>query len=320
MNNPQKILLSIIVPVYNEESVLNEFHDRLLKAIESHVSDFEILYVNDGSTDNSLNELTALEKNDFRIHILDLSRNFGKEAAMTAGLDYSKGDIVVVIDADLQDPPELIPAMIEQWRQGSDVVYAKRTKRHGEGPMKRLTAYLFYKIINRLSSCNIPEQVGDFRLLSRQAVDALKQLRERKRFMKGLFTWIGYTQSAIEYHRDPRFSGKSKWNYWQLCNFALDGITSFSQTPLRLAAYTGVFTAISAFLFAFFIILKTLIYGDPVPGYPSLIVIILFFSGIQLLAIGVLGEYLGHMFIETKQRPLYLLKQRISAEKNVRIK
>jgi len=249
---------------------------------------------------------------DLRIKIIDLSRNFGKEVAMTAGLDEAKGDAVIVIDADLQDPPELITEMVKKWREGFDVVYAKRIERKGESFIKKATAHLFYKLINKISDYDIPENVGDFRLMSRQAVDALNQVRERKRFMKGLFAWIGFPQTAIEYSRDPRFAGETNWNYKKLFKFAIEGISSFTQEPLRLATYAGFMTAFGAFVLGLYFIIKTLLFGEAIQGFPTLITVILFFSGVQLLSIGILGEYIGHMFIESKQRPLYFIKKTYS--------
>jgi glycosyltransferase involved in cell wall biosynthesis len=268
-------------------------------------ADCEIVYVNDGSQDGTL--LTVTGFGDPRVAVIDLSRNFGKEVAMTAGLDHSCGDAVIVIDADLQDPPELIPELIAKWQDGFDVVYARRTVRDGESFLKKTTAGLFYRAIQFLSRIKIPQDTGDFRLLSRRAVDALKQLREQHRFMKGLFTWIGYPQIAVYYRRDRRFAGRTKWSYWRLWNFALEGITSFSIGPLKIATYMGLLTAFGAFSYAAFVIYKTVAYGEPVRGYPSLMVVVLFLGGVQLISLGIIGEYLGRMFDETKRRPLYLI-------------
>ncbi len=304
----KEILLSIIVPAFNEEEVLPEFYRRVSAMAEGIDAAAELIFINDGSTDQTLSLLQELKAGDPRVAILDLSRNFGKEIAMTAGLDHAHGDAVVVIDADLQDPPELIPEMLRQWQEGYDVVYAKRTSRAGESAMKKFTAHIFYRLIRRMSRVDIPPDTGDFRLLSRRAVDALVGLREQHRFMKGLFAWVGYPQKAILYERDARFDGETKWNFTGLWNFAIEGITSFSILPLKMASYVGVFTALSAFVYGIFIIFQTLFYGNPVAGYPSLLVAVLFLGGIQLIALGVIGEYLGRMFDETKGRPLYLLK------------
>lgn len=305
MLNKNKLILSVVVPAYNEQEVLPEFHRRLSEALAKLSFSSEILYINDGSSDQTLKVIKDLH--DPRIAIIDLSRNFGKEIALTAGLDHANGEAVVVIDADLQDPPELIPEMIEKWREGYDVVYARRTGRDGESYLKKTSAKLFYRFIQGVSRVKIPEDTGDFRLLSRRAVESLKQLRETHRFMKGLFAWIGYPQVAVSYHRDPRFAGQTKWNYWQLWNFALEGITSFTINPLKIATYLGLMTSIGSFSYALLIIYKTLAYGEPVQGYPSLMVVILFLGGVQLMSLGVIGEYLGRMFNETKQRPLYFV-------------
>jgi glycosyltransferase involved in cell wall biosynthesis len=299
--------LSVVVPAYNEAEGLSEFHRRLSAVLDGLSVDWEVLYVNDGSSDGTLSVISGF--NDPRVAIIDLSRNFGKEIAMTAGLDHARGDAVVVIDADLQDPPELIPELVRKWREGFDVVYARRTARDGETLMKKATAKLFYRSIQFLSRVKIPADTGDFRLLSRRAVEALKQLREQHRFMKGLFAWIGYPQVAVYYHRDPRFAGRSKWNYWHLWNFALEGITSFSIGPLKMATYVGLLTAFASFIAAGVITYKTIAYGDPVRGYPSLMVVMLFLGGMQLMSLGMIGEYLGRMFNETKRRPLYLVNR-----------
>jgi glycosyltransferase involved in cell wall biosynthesis len=299
--------MSVVVPVYNEEDVLPDFHQRIVAVLDTQPMTAEIIYVNDGSSDGSLSLIEGFCKADPRIALLDLSRNFGKEIAMTAGLDHAQGDAVVVIDADLQDPPELIPQMLAKWQEGYDVVYATRTSRKGESFLKKLTAHAFYRLMRSTGTVRIPADTGDFRLLSRRAVNALMGLRERHRFMKGLFTWIGYRQTGIPYERDPRHAGQTKWHYWKLWNFALEGITSFSIAPLIIATYIGFITAISAFIYGLVIIYRTLVYGDPVAGYPSLMVAILFLGGIQLMSIGVIGEYLGRMFDESKQRPLYLV-------------
>jgi len=303
------MLLSIIVPTYNEEEVLPDFHSRLSRVLDKLDCDTKIIYVNDGSTDRTIGVINNLRRGDTRIAIVDLSRNFGKEIAMTAGFDYADGDAVVVIDADLQDPPELIPEFVKHYREGFDVVYAQRVSRSGERALKKATAFLFYRLIQGATHIKIPVDTGDFRLLSRRAMDAIKKLREQHRFMKGLYAWIGFPQKAVPYRRDPRQAGRSKWNYWRLWNFALEGFTSFTIAPLKVATYLGITTAFAAFVYAVWVIYKTLAHGDPVAGYPSLMVVILFLGGIQLMTIGVLGEYLGRMFDETKQRPLYFVKE-----------
>lgn len=306
-------LLSIIVPAYNEEEVLHEFHRRTAAVAEQLLADenveTEILYVNDGSKDNTYSIMQQLCAEDERVSAINLSRNFGKEPAMTAGFDHAKGDIVVIIDADLQDQPELIVDMVKHWREGYDVVYAQRAERDGETLVKKVTASWFYRIIQRISRVEIPKDTGDFRLMSRRAVDALNELREQHRFMKGLFAYVGYPQKALVYHRDARVAGETKFNYWKLWNFALEGITSFTSAPLKLASYLGGGIAFFAFLYALFVVAKTIVWGEPVQGYPSLMVAILFIGGVQLLFIGILGEYLGRVYNESKQRPLYYIEQ-----------
>jgi polyisoprenyl-phosphate glycosyltransferase len=303
------MLLSIVVPAYNEEDVLPEFHLRLSAVLEQLDCQSRILYVNDGSGDSTAAIIKGLLTADDRVALIDLSRNFGKEIAMTAGFDHAEGDAVVVIDADLQDPPELIPELVKHFREGYDVVYAQRMSRAGERALKKSSAFLFYRLIQASTRVHIPADTGDFRLLSRRALDALNKLREQHRFMKGLYAWIGFPQKAVPYHRDPRKAGQTKWNYWKLWNFALEGFTSFTIGPLKVATYLGITTAFAAFVYALWVIYKTLAHGDPVAGYPSLMVVILFLGGIQLMTIGVLGEYLGRMFDETKQRPLYFVKE-----------
>ena len=298
-------LLSIVCPAYNEESNLRGFAIAIEAAMRVFGQNYEIVFVNDGSSDGTLDLMRRLREKDARIAIVDLSRNFGKEIATTAGLDQAKGDAVVVIDADLQDPPEIIGAMIEGWREGYDVVYARRRERRGDGPVKRLTAALFYKLIHGLGDVAIPENVGDFRLMSRKAVNAVCALREHHRFMKGIFAWVGFPSKEVVYDRAPRASGESKWNYGRLWNLSIEGITSSTLAPLKMSTYVGFATAFAAFLAGAFFIVKTLFFGDPVPGFPTLIVVVLFLGGIQLTAIGVIGEYLGRVFNETKARPLY---------------
>ncbi|SNB48124.1 glycosyltransferase family 2 protein [Geobacter sp. DSM 9736] len=308
MNTCRQPIISVVVPCYNEDHVVDEFHRRTAPILAGVTEDFEIIFVNDGSTDGTVEKVRSLHEADPRVKLIDLSRNFGKEIAMTAGIDFAGGEAVVVMDADLQDPPELIPEMVRRWREGADVVYATRTMREGEGFIKKVTAKAFYRLIGRITRISIPEDTGDFRLMNRRSVDALKRLRERHRFMKGLFSWVGFRQVSIRYRREPRFAGTTKWNYWKLWNFAIEGITSFSIGPLQFATYFGVVTAIFAFLYAFFLVVRTLILGIDVPGYASIMVTILFFSGVQLITLGIMGEYIGRMFNETKNRPLYLVQ------------
>ena len=301
-------LVSVVVPVRNEEEVLPEFHERLARVLDSLGSKAEVCYVNDGSRDGTLTVLRHLRSLDTRVGIIDLSRNFGKEIALTAGLDHARGEAVVVIDADLQDPPELIPELLARLAEGFDVAYGQRIAREGETILKRATAHIFYRAASTLGDVELPRDVGDFRALNRRAVDAIRLLRERHRFMKGLFTWIGFNQVAVPYRRAPRRAGQTKWSYWRLWNFALEGITSFSTVPLRLATYLGLMTAALAFLFAAVIVVQKVLYNNPVPGYPSLIVVISFLGGVQLAALGIIGEYLGRLFNEAKARPLYLVR------------
>jgi len=301
-------LLSVIVPVFNEEAVLMAFHQRLGAVLDGLNLAAEVIYVNDGSTDDSLSCLLALRLSDTRVGITNLSRNFGKEIAMSAGLDAASGDAVVIIDADLQDPPELIPRFVDEWRAGFDVVYGTRTSRAGESALKKITARLFYRLSRRISGVKMPVDTGDFRLLSRRAVRSLRKLREQHRFMKGLFTWIGFNTTSVRYRRDPRHGGYTKFNFWKLWNFALEGITSFTTAPLKIASYLGLLVAASAFLYGAVVLVRTMVYGNAVPGYPSLLIVTLFLGGVQLVALGVIGEYLGRMFDETKHRPLYLVQ------------
>ena len=271
--------------------------------------DVEIVYVNDGSTDASMDSLVAIHQSGAPVTIVDLSRNFGKEVATSAGLDHARGDAVIIIDADLQDPPELFPEMVRAWRAGSDVVRMRRASRASESWFKKATARWFYRMIGRVSEIEIPPDVGDFRLMSRRAVDALLRFPERTRFMKGLYAWIGFPVAEIVYDRDGRFAGESKWNYWRLWNLALEGITSFSVGPLKIASYVGFLTAVGAFAYGAFVVGKTLLFGDPVRGYPTLLVVVLSLGGLQLMALGIIGEYLARIFIDVKARPLYLVQR-----------
>ncbi len=305
--SPAVPVLSVVVPAYNEQEVLPEFHRRTVAALDALDVTYEIIYVNDGSRDSTMEVLRGLHAADPRAVVVSLSRNFGKEAAMTAGFEHARGQAVVIIDSDLQDPPELIGKLMEGWREGYDMVYARRRRRDGESFIKKLTAKSFYRVIRSVSRVQIPTDTGDFRLLSRRAVDALLKLREEHRFMKGLFSWIGFKQKAVEYDRDARFAGVTKWNYWKLWNYAIEGITSFTIAPLKVATYLGFFVALFSFLYAAFVIYKTIAYGESVAGYPSLMVVILFLGGVQLLFIGVLGEYVGRTFNEVKGRPLYFV-------------
>jgi glycosyltransferase involved in cell wall biosynthesis len=300
--------LSVVVPAFNEAAGLERFHQRLVRALTG-LGSWEVVYVNDGSTDTTLEVIEALHCSDDRVAVVSLTRNFGKETAVTAGLDHTVGDAVVVIDADLQDPPEVIPELVALWRAGFDMVYAKRRSRAGESLLKRGTATLFYRLMHHMGDLKIPQDTGDFRLMSRRVVEAVCQLREQHRFMKGLFAWVGYPTTFVLYDRESRCSGVSKWSYWKLWNLAIEGVTSFTVLPLKLATYVGLGVAMMSVVYAGVVIVKKLIIGNPVAGYPSLMTIVLFLGGVQLMFLGVIGEYIGRVFNETKQRPLYLVER-----------
>ena len=299
--------LSIVVPCYNEEDALAHFFATMRAELDALGESWEIVCVNDGSRDGTLPRLVAEARSDSRVRVVDLSRNFGKEAALTAGLDLARGQAVVPIDVDLQDPPALIGDMLAKWREGYDMVYATRVERESDTVVKRMTASLFYTFYNRLTTVAIPPNAGDFRLMDRRVVDALRQLPERNRFMKGLFSWPGFKQAEITYTRQQRQHGTTKFNYWKLWNFAIDGLTAFSTVPLRIWTYLGGGIAMLAFVYAAFLIVRTLLYGIDVPGYASLMVVILFLGGVQLISLGIIGEYLGRTYDEVKQRPIYLI-------------
>lgn len=302
------IFLTVIIPVYNEHEVLKKFHSRLNSTLISIHKPIEILYVDDGSQDASCEIIMQLKNHDSRISYLALSRNFGKEIALTAGLNHAQGEFVIIMDADLQHPPELIPQFIQVAQQGYDIVYARPMNRQVESWIKRNLTHIFYKTINSVANVYIPSHASDFRLLSRRVIEAIKNINEHHRFMKGLFAWVGYPQKSIDYKMDARFTGKTKWSYFKLWNFAIEGITSFTIMPLKLASYLGLITAFIAFFYAIIIISKTVLFGDSAKGYPSLMVVILFLGSIQLFSLGILGEYLGRTFNETKNRPLYFIK------------
>ena len=304
-----KKLISIICPCYNESKTVGLFIDSINKTMKNADADYEIIFINDGSTDDTLNCLTQLKQLHPTIRIIDLSRNFGKEVALTAGLDHAKGDALIPIDVDLQDPPELILEMLNKWQEGYDVVLAKRVDRSADSIAKRKTADWFYQLHNKISHIKIPQNVGDFRLIDRKVADALKQLPERQRFMKGLFAWVGFNTTEIEYTRPERIAGDTKFNTLKLLNLAVEGITSFSNAPLRIWSFLGILLSSFSFLYGLFIILRTLFFGIDTPGYASLLTVILFFSGIQMLGLGVLGEYIGKIHTETKLRPLYIIKE-----------
>jgi glycosyltransferase involved in cell wall biosynthesis len=315
MHSTKNIDISIVVPIYNEEPNIDYLFKRLTSVIDPLNLKYEIICVNDGSTDNTFQCLVACHQHNSLIKIVNLSRNFGKEIALSAGIDHASGAAVIPIDADLQDPPELIEQLIVKWQEGYDVVYAVRKSRQGETWLKRFTANSFYKVISQMSAVPIPKNTGDFRLLDRKVVDALKMLPERRRFMKGLFAWVGFKQTAIEYDRKPRYKGITKWNYWKLWNFALEGITSFSFLPLKVWSYMGLLISLLSFTYATFLVIRTLILGIDVPGYASLMVAVLFLGGIQMLTLGFIGEYIGRIYEEVKQRPLYLVRESYGFDK-----
>ncbi len=300
--------ISIVVPCYNEENVIEIFLQHIEPILDSLDKSYEIIFINDGSTDNTFNVMLNAKKKHKNIRIINLSRNFGKEAALTAGLENTRGKAIIPIDVDLQDPPELILQFIEKWEEGYDVVLAKRANRSSDSFAKKLGADLFYNIHNKISDISMPNNVGDYRLMSKRVIEALKQLPENQRFMKGLFAWTGYKTVIIEYKREARIAGDSSFNGWKLWNFALDGITSFSTVPLRIWLYLGVIISFLAFLYGSIIIVKTLIFGIDLPGYASLLTIVLFLGGVQLMGIGILGEYIGRIYKEAKRRPSYLIE------------
>lgn len=301
--------LSVVVPFHNEADVIPTLLNRLMLVCRKLEMTTELLFVDDGSRDNSIALLLQARRRYPDIRVLQLSRNFGKEAAVTAGLANAKGDAVILMDADLQDPPELIPEMVAQWRKGTDVVLMKRRSRAGESWLKRVTASLFYRLINRISDAPIPVDTGDFRLMSRRTVDALNRLPERNRYLKGMFAWVGMPTVTLEFDRDPRAAGQTKWNYLKLLHLAMEGITSFSTRPLRIALILGLLAAGAGGLFGTWEVLKALVLGVSTPGYASMIAMITFLSGVQLLCVGLLGEYVGRIYMETKQRPVFILAE-----------
>lgn len=311
-----KSLLSIIVPMYNEEEVIDTFFNVMEQTLASIDMNYEIICVDDGSKDKTLQLLKEQHIKNPNIKVIALSRNFGKEAAMTAAIDFCSGDAVIPMDADLQDPPEIIGDMIREWRKGYDVVYAKRVSRDSDTLVKRNTAGLFYKFFNKISDIKIPENVGDYRLMDKKVVDAIKQLPEKDRFMKGLFCWPGFKSTTVEFSRQNRSQGTTKFNYWKLWNFALSGITSFSTAPIRLGVYLGLSVSAFAFIYGVIIIAKTLIYGADSPGYASLMTVVLFVGGIQLFFLGLMGEYLGRIYKEVKNRPIYYTAEQIGFQNN----
>jgi len=302
--------ISIVVPVHNEITGIDELFAQLISVLERLGTTWEVIFVNDGSTDATLDRLIEFHHRMPAIKIINLSRNFGKDVALSAGFDFARGAAVIPIDADLQDPPELIIPMVAKWREGFDIVFATRKRREGDSWLKRKTAHYFYEIFDRITDIPVPHDTGDFRLVDRRVVDVLVRLPERTRFMKGLFAWVGFKQASIAFDRQPRHAGETKWSYWRLWNFALDAITSFSSLPLKIWSYIGVACSLFAFLFALFLIGLKIFRGVDLPGYPSLMVAVLFFGGVQLISLGIIGEYLARMYSEVKGRPLYLVRDR----------
>lgn len=302
--------VTIIIPAYNEEESLPFLYDRLNKVIsELKDYEFEMLFINDGSKDKTIQIIKEFRDKDERVSYVDFSRNFGKEVAMIAGLDYAKGDCVIFIDADLQDPPELIPELIKYWEQGYDDVYARRRNRKGETFLKKFTSKMYYKVLQSLTRVEIQKDTGDFRLLDRRCVNALIQLRETQRCSKSMFSWIGYNKKEILFDRDPRVAGKTKWNYKKLVDLAIDGITSFTTSPLRISTYLAIPTFLALVVYFIYVIIKCVVQSVAVQAFQAIILLILFFSGIQIMLFGIMGEYLGRIFNETKNRPLYFIKE-----------
>ena len=307
-NDTPQPFLSIVAPCYNEEAVIDIFLEKIFEVLERLGRSFEIVFVNDGSRDKTLEVLKQKAREYAGIRVINLSRNFGKEAALTAGIDAAYGEVVVPIDVDLQDPPELILEFVKKYDEGYDVVVGKRADRTTDSHAKRISAELFYKMHNKISDIEIPHNVGDYRLMSRRVVEELKKLPETQRFMKGMFAWLGFKTAVVEYKREERAAGDTSFDGWKLWNFALDGITSFSTAPLRVWLYVGIVLAFIAFLFGAWIVVKTLLFGSDTPGYASMITVILFLGGIQLMGIGILGEYIGRIYLESKNRPIYIVE------------
>jgi len=304
-------VISIICPCYNEAEVIDEFVRRLTCVLSENISEYELVCVNDGSTDGTLPKLLALQKGPLALRIIDLSRRFGKEAALAAGLDHVSSEAVIIIDADLQDPPELIPQLVASWQDGNKVVVARRVDRSSDTLMKRQSARAFYRLHNWISDTAIPLDVGDFRLMDNEVVDVLCKLPERQRFMKGLFSWVGFDYAVVDYVREKRASGQTKFNWWRLWNLGLEGITSFSTAPLRIWTYVGLAISTVAFLYGGYIFARTIVFGIDVPGYASLLIAILFIGGVQLISLGVIGEYIGRIYMESKARPIYVVRREL---------
>lgn len=314
-----KEVCSVVIPVFNEEDNLELLHRRLSKVLQHSCEDYEIILVDDGSRDNSLQVIMRLRKSNPRVKVISFSRNFGHQMAITAGIDYSSGDAVIVMDADLQDPPEVVPQLIEKWREGYDTVYAIRESRK-DPILKRAIAFVFYRLFNRISEVDVPVDAGDFRLMSRRVVDILRTMPERNRYLRGLASWVGFSQASISYARDERSRGERKYTVWQSARLAVDGITSFSHFPLRFVTQLGLAVSLAGFLYGAIIIILGLFFGRVVPGWTTLMAAVIFLGGIQLIVIGVVGEYIGRIYVEVQRRPLYLIKQKIGFSEEAEIR
>jgi len=302
--------VSILIPCYNEAESLPLLYDELMQVVHNQRDyEWEILFVNDGSKDNTIEIIKQLRAKDEQICYVDLSRNFGKEKAMLAGFDYVTGDCMIIMDADLQHPPDAIPKMLEEWENGYDDVYGKRVSRGKESWLRKTFSLLFYTLLQKLTRVEVLQNVGDFRLLDRSCINVLKQLREQERYTKGMFSWIGFAKKEVEFETQDRIAGQSSWSYKQLVNLAIEGITSFTIAPLKISTFIGIIVALLAFIYMIYVVIRTILYGDPVQGYPTLIIVILFLGGLQLLALGIIGEYLGRIFNETKKRPTYIARE-----------
>lgn len=306
--------ISVVTPFYNESEAISVYFEAVTKVLET-LDDYEIVCVDDGSTDTTLNQLIEVRESNPKVRVVELSRNFGKEAALTAGLEHSDGDCTIILDADLQDPTELIPSMIERWKEGADVVIGRRSERTSDSFLKRFTARGFYRVFNYFADDPIPEDAGDFRLLDRKVLEVINLLKEKNRFMKGLLSWPGFDVAFVEYERPERAAGETKWNYSKLFGLALDGIVAFSTLPLRLAFILGLGSSAFALAYAIFLIIRTTVQGIDLPGYASIMVVSLTFSGLILICLGVIGEYLGRIYIEVKQRPIFVVKKVHETEK-----
>lgn len=311
-------MVSIIIPVFNEEEVLNELYKRLTTVMESTGEEYELVFIDDGSSDNTYPMLKELNKKDPRCKVLHFSRNFGHQIAITAGMDYCKGDAVVIIDADLQDPPELIPEMLQKWKEGAQIVHARRKKRKGESIFKKATAAIFYRTLKALTNVEIPVDVGDFRLMDKKVVQSLRSMRERNRFVRGLVSWTGYKQAEVSYVRDPRFAGTTKYPLKKMIRFALNGITSFSDKPLKIASLLGFLLSSAGFLYMLYVLYQKFFTTQVVQGWTTIVVLILVFNGFTLLSLGILGEYVGRIYEEIKQRPLYIIEESLGVEEDAK--